>query len=247
MRIALGFIFVVSMLAMIFAPMAQANTIGITYNKVAEDTGWGAVANLNGTIAETFDTELDVQLQGGDLIKGRYSLEVGYKAFVAFQNGNIKGYTLDGLGNELDIGLKTQVKVGQFDVAVGVFGRNASAFAPRTAYSILVDENGFAEDGLPDGLDAISPPPSGLKIHAGSNLNLLLKTELEVDRWDVGVSVLPQLTGEIKAHQALVTAQTDVDITENIAVNLGGEAAFQAVDGEIEYETAALATLTLEF
>lgn len=238
---------IVCIALILVANMTEANTIGITYNKVAEDTGWGAVANLNGTIADTFDAELDVQLQGGDLIKGRYSLEVGYKAFLVFQNGNIKGYSLDGLGNELDIGVKTQVKVGQLDVAIGVFGRNASEFAPRTAYSVLVDENGFDADGLPEGLDGISPPPSGLKIHAGSNLNLLLKTEWEVDRWDVSASLLPQLTGEVKAHQALVTAKTDIEVTENIDLNLGGEVAFQSVDGEIEYETAGLATLNLEF
>jgi len=246
MRISLCLIFMV-VLAIILVGMAQANTIGITYNKVAEDTGWGAIANLNGTLTDAIDAELDVQLQSGDLIKGRYSLEVGYKAFVAFQNGNIKGYTLDGLGNELDLGLKTQVKVGRLDVAVGVFGRNASEFAPRTAYSVLVDENGFAEEGLPDGLAAISPPPTGLKIHAGSNLNLLLSTELDVDRWDVAVAVMPQLTGAIKAHQALITAQTDVDISDNISLNLGGEVALQSVDSAVEYETAGLATLNLEF
>lgn len=245
MRITLGFTFAM-VLAMIFVAMAEANTIGITYNKVAEDTGWGAIANLNGTIADTLNTELDVQLQGGDVIKGRYALEVGYKSLIVFQNGNIKGYRLDGLGNELDLGLKTQVKVGQLDVAVGVFGRNASEFAIPTAESVLL-ENGFAADALPEGLADIAPAPSGLRIYAGRNLNLLLSTELEVDRWDVGIRVLPQLTGEIKAHQALLTAQTDVALTENIDLNLGGEVAFQSVDGVLEYETAGIATLNLEF
>ena len=246
MKVALGFIFVI-MLAMICVAMSQANTVGISYSKVAEDTGWGGVANLEGVITEGVRGELDVQLQGGDIIKGRYTAEVGISGISVFHSGNIKGYSLDGLGNELDLGAKGTIKVSGLDVSVGVFGRNASEFAGRTAQSILVDENDIDADVLPAGLDAISPAPSGLKIVPGSSVNLLLETSFDVERFAIALRGMPQLTGDIKAHQLLVIANTDVPVTENISLNLGGEVAFQSVDETIEYETAALVTVDIEF
>lgn len=245
MKSLIGLMFAVLMLV-IAAGMVNANEIGFTVSQLHESVDWGLTTNLSGNVAG-LDAELDVQAQGGEIIKGRYSLEVGYKALVAFQNGNIKGYTLDGLGNELDIGLKTQVNVGGLDVAFGVLGRNASEFASRTAYSVLVDENGFAEEGLPDGLADISPPPSGLKIHAGSNLNLLLSIGFKIADLDAELRVLPQLTGETKAHQALLLLQTDYQLTDNLKLNLGADIATQLVDETIEYETATVATVSLEF
>ena len=246
MRIALGFIFV-AMQTVILIGMASANTIGITYQKVSEDVGWGGVANLQGHVTDDILAELDIQLQGGDIIKGRYTAEIGIAGISVFHAGNIKGYSLDGLGNELDLGAKGTINVSGLDVSVGVFGRNASEFAGRTAQSVLVDENGFDEEGLPPGLADISPPPSGLKIHPGSTLNFLLETSFDVDRFAVAVRAMPQLTGETKAHQALVIANTDVELTDKIRLNLGGEVAFQAVDETIEYETAAIVTVDLEF
>ena len=246
MKVALGFIFI-TMLLIICAAMVQANTIGVSYNKVAEDTGWGAIANLEGDITEGVVGELDIQLQGGDIIKGRYTAEVGISGISVFHSGNIKGYSLEGLGNELDLGAKGTINVSGLDVSVGVFGRNASEFAGRTAQSILVDENDIDEDVLPDGLEAISPDPTGLKIVPGSSVNLLLETEFDVEQFAVGVRAMPQLTGEVKAHQLLVIANTDVPITEDISLNLGGEVAFQSVEDVIEYETAALITVDIEF
>ena len=246
MKVALGFIFVI-MLAMICVAMSQANTVGISYSKVAEDTGWGGVANLEGDITEGVVGELDIQLQGGDIIKGRYTAEVGISGISVFHSGNIKGYSLDGLGNELDLGAKGTINVSGLDVSVGVFGRNASEFAGRTAQSILVDENDIDADLLPQGLDAISPAPTGLKIVPGSSVNLLLETGLDVNGVALEVRAMPQLTGDIKAHQLLVIANTDVPVTENISLNLGGEIAFQSVEDVIEYETAALVTVDIEF
>ncbi len=246
MKVALSLITVIFLL-MIAIYMAQANTIGLTYSQVIDDTGWGGVANIGGDITESVSGELDVQLQGGDIIKGRYTAEVGIAGISVFHAGNIKGYRLDGLGSELDLGAKGTININGLDVSVGVFGRNASEFAGRTAQSVLVDENGFDADGLPEGLDVISPPPTGLKIVPGSSVNLLLETGFDVDRFAIAVRALPQLTGDVKAHQALVIGHTDFPITERLGVHLGAEVAFQLHDEMINYETATILTLDYNF
>ena len=236
---------IIGLLAICIA-MANANSVGITYSQVVDDTSWGAVANLDGNITDGVDAELDLQLQGGEIIKGRYSTELKVGFLGIFHNGNIKGTSLDGLGNELDIGARGVVNIQGLDVSVGVFARNASEFAGQTAHSVLVDK-GFDEDALPAGLDTISPPPSGLKIIPGSSLNVLFGTSVDLGMFDCSLKVMPQLTGDVKAHQSLLTAQTDVKLSENIDLILGGEIVFQAVDGEIDYETSSLATLEFNF
>ncbi len=243
----LWLIVVIALICFSMSMQAAANTVGLSYSKVVDDTGWGVVANIGGNLTEQIDGELDVQLQGGDIIKGRYTAEVGISGISVFHSGNIKGYSLDGLGNELDIGAKGTVNIEDLDVSVGVFGRNASEFAGRTAQSVLVDENGFDADTLPAGLDKISPPPTGLKIVPGSSVNLLFEAQFNRAGISFTARGMPQLTGEVKAHQGLLIAQKDIDITEKVSLTLGGEVALQSHEGTIDYETAGLATLNVDF
>lgn len=242
----LGCLFVAVML-FVAVSMSQANTIGITFDKVIDDVSWGGIANLQGNLTEDVLAELDVQLQGGDQIKGRYGLEVGISAISVFHYGNIKGYSLDGIGSELDIGAKGTINIGGLDVSVGLFARNASEFAGRTAQSILVDENGFDPSGLPPGLGELSPPPTGLKIHPGASANLLLETAFDKGGIGITARLMPQVTGEDRAHQGLLIAKKSLQLTDIWNLDLGGELAFQLHDDSIDYETAAIAALTIDF
>ncbi len=240
-------LWLVILLAILIAFPVYANEIGFTISQLHEEIDWGGTANLSGTLAG-LDAELDIQAQSGDLIRGRYRGEVGLANFKVFQDGTFKGYTLDSLGRQSDIGIKGEVGVGGLNVAVGIFGRNAGEFGPPNAYGTLRDL-GYDEATLEaiGGLDTLNPAPTGLSIRGGNSLNLLLSTEFEVADLDVELRVLPQLTGEVKAHQALLLLQTDYQLTDNLKLNLGADIATQLVEDTIEYETATVATVSLEF
>ena len=181
-------------------------------------------------------------------MRGRYRLEVGTSTFKLFQDGTFKGYQLDSLGRQSDLGVKGTVEVSGLDISIGVFGRNAGEFGPPNAYDTLRDQ-GYDEAALEaiGGLDALNPAPTGLSIRGGNSLNLLLSTEFEVKGFDIEVRALPQLTGDVKAHQGLVLLQTAYELTENVSLNLGADIALQLVDETVEYETATVATVSVSF
>lgn len=253
-------IFILLLTMLLFTPITNAQlptdvsktSVSLGFDKIVDDTGWNALG-ATPIHAGKLDGYLAGILQGGNIIRGKYHAEAGINAgnfqLRAITFGTVKGYTLDMLGRESNVGIAIDTpEVKGASIRVGIFGRNAGEFGRPNARDTL-ESNGYdpnSLDGL--GLESVSPPPAGLSFKAGNSLNALVRLNTEYKGISVGVAAMPELTGEgDPAHQAIVSAHVSKELTKNINLDLGAELGLQSWQGEIERETAYFVGIGIYF
>lgn len=230
----------------------ENTSVAVNLDRIVDDTGWGVLAStplhlgvLDGYVAGI--------AQGGDIIRGKYHAEVGRPigsfGFRVYTDGTFKGYTLDGIGRQQDVGLAIDTPdVHGASIRVGLFGRNAGEFGPPNARGTLEDA-GYdpnALDGL--GLESLTPAPAGLSFKAGNSLNALVAINFDYAGVSFGVKAMPEITGEgDPAHQGIVSAHISRDLTDTLTLDLGAEVGTQLWNDEVEYETAYFIGIGVDF
>ena len=237
--------------------MLYADTdVGLSYSQVADEVGWGVTADSEFELNENLNAEVSLNGQNtGSLYQGKLVAEVGlpiggFEIAVASETKLI-GAELNTLGRDTTVGLKGTALVGEIGIIVGVFGANAGEFGSRNAHDILVEDNNFdfrQLEGL--GLEKLTAPSSHLSIKDGSRLNLRvgLETALFNDRFELGVSVRPEIgASDNPVHQLIVTGQTGLDISKSLKLVWQGELGIQTwEDGyEKQFATNFLLNFTL--
>ena len=228
--------------------------IGVNYGSIAGEDAWGITADTSNEIAGV-EINLDGTAQGGGSVTwGRWHAEAivpisvfGLKIFV---DGLFKKYEGQETGQNRDAGAAIQLPsfVEGLDIGIGVFGRNSNPFGAPNALDDLegigYNRNDF--DGL--GLENISPPPTGLSIQpSGNYLNMLIYANWDLNEdWSLKARAMPQLTGEDKVHQLILSPQVSYDLNNKVNLVIGGDIAFQTFGDMIEKELAIFTSLSLE-
>ena len=230
----------------------ENTSISLSFDRIVDDTGWGVLASTPVHIGK-IDGYLAGIAQGGDIIRGKYHAEAGFQignwGVRGITFGTVKGYSLDDLGRESNLGFAIDTpEVAGASIRIGIFGRNAGEFGSPNARGTLEDAGYDPNtlDGL--GLESISPPPAGLSFKAGNSLNALISADFDLQGVSFSVKGMPELTGEgDPAHQAIISAHISRDITDNIGLDLGAEVGFQSWQDEIEREFAYFTALSINF
>lgn len=247
-RALLIFLSVMIMLIGLSTLVAMAETeVGVTYNKVIENTGIGFVGKTSHEVKDA-EVELNVTGQYADgLVRGKYHLEVVYGYVKVYQDGVFRGYTGKKIGRQSDLGLAAHLPfLTGSGIGIGIVGRNGGKFAKPTLADIAE-----ANDIDPDKIDpvsaALTAEPTGLNIRPGSALSLIIYTDFEWRGIDIGLKGLPQITGDNRAHQFVINTNSKFDVHKGVKLNLGMDIGLQHYQKKIETETAILAALTLSF
>lgn len=234
-------------------------SIAATYTEIAGARGWGVLGAMPFEAGGVSGNFSGIAQGGGNIIRGKYHAEAGIRLsdfyIKLYTDGTFKGYAVDALGRQADIGLAVQFP--DFDIAgfqatggAGVFGRNAGEFGPPNARDDL-ENLGYDPNAL-DGrnLESLHPPPSGLSFKSGSSLNLLAYFLLVHPRgFNVSVKAMPEVAGAggNRVHQLIVTPSTSFALRENVSVALGADVGIQTFDGTIERELATVVAVKLAF
>ena len=240
------FAIMLGMFLFMSSAFAQTN-IGINYNQVGNEVGWGLNADTEFNLSDLLKVELGINGQNtGSLYQGKLVAEVGlpiggFEVAVASETSLI-GTQITALGRDTSVGLKGTALIGKIGVVVGVYGANAGEFGPRNAQDILVDDNGFDPrqfEGL--GLDAITAPSNHLSLKDGNRLNLRIGLETKIwnDRIEVGISGRPEIgANENPVHQLIVTGKTGLDVSNNLKIIWHNEFAVQTWEDGYEKQWA---------
>ena len=243
-------IFAMVLLALPSFAHAEGN-IGFTFNQVVDDRSMGFTAGYK-TDGEKVDFEVDGQLQAGEIYRGGGHAEivfglgaVGIKPFV---DVTTKGYTLEGLGSDQNIGLALTVPVGDLSFDVGVGGKSSNPWGAPNALDDLVPK-GYNEDELDAlGLRNVHPSKKGIPFKDGNSVNVFIATEFEKANIEINLKGLLEVAGEgEKAHQFNSRFQTRRKVLGTVDLTVAFEIAGQLYQNEIQYETAVFTTWGLNF
>lgn len=229
--------------------------VGGTFSNIAGEQAWGITVDTSHDAGfAVFGLDSTVQ-GGGSITWGTWHAEavfdVGPFGLKLFVDGLFKKYIGQETGQNRDAGAAIQLPpfgIEGLDVGIGVFGRNTNPFGAPNALDDLegigYNRNDF--DGL--GLENISPPPKGLSIQSpGNYLNMLVYADWEInDDWSLKVRAMPQLSGEDKVHQFIISPQVSFDVRDKLDLVLEGDLGFQTFKDVIEKEVAVIASLSLE-
>ena len=215
----------------IFLPMfAYASGIGVSFNSTPDGVVFGGTAEY-----ETERVNVEAGIAGPDFYDGQidlaYRIPVWKLELEAYQHNDFKGYSLTTLNRTNDIGIAGIVPIGNFDIAVSVFGRDQNPQSPENKY----DEN--------TGELLASTP--GLTILDQSTANLALGTSFDIRMFEVEAKGLCNLNGTI-VPQWLIATGTGGDIGPvNWMLNI--EYVGQRYDGNIEGEVSTNLTAGIDF
>ena len=243
------------MLAFSFSVFAKTN-IGGTFQSLAGETGWGGTIDTSHDLGKV-EINVDATAQGGDAITwGTYHAEAIFDVSVfgvkLFVDSRFKKYAGQEFGDNRDYGAAIQlppIGIKGLDIGIGLFGRNSNPFGRPNLYddaeAIGYNRNDY--EGL--GLENIQRPPTGLSPQPlGTFLNMLIYSNWKInDDWKVKVRAMPQLTGEEKVHQLIISPEVNFDLGDHFDLTLSGDFAFQAYEDVIERETAFTTTFSKEF
>lgn len=243
------------MLALSFSVCAKTN-VGGTFQSLASEQGWGATVDTSHDFG-SIELNADVTAQGGDAITwGTWHADVifdvsifGVKLFV---DSRFKKYAGQEFGDHRDLGAAIQlppIGIEGLAVGIGVFGRNSNPFGRPNLYddaeALGYNRNDY--EGL--GLENIQPPAKGLSpVPLGTFVNMLIYGTWEINEdWKVDVRAMPQLSGEEKVHQLIISPAVNFDLGDHFDLTLSGDFAFQTYKDGIERETAFSTTFSKKF
>lgn len=234
--------------------------IGLSLDRSVDESNAGVFGDYE-TDVGPLGLEIEGQLQSGDVYDGHLNLAVLWNlkniGFRVASDNDLKGYSLDTLGRQNNLGLDFVVPLGGsgVELSVGVFGRNGNPFEKPSALNTLLDE-GFVEDEIaPLGLADVYPKDRGIVLPDGSAAGMAIKGEFDVSRFEVGLKALLELLGEgDKVHQlrldigtggALGNTGLEWQINANIAAQ---SSAAEDSDGRvIQYETSWMSGINYPF
>ena len=240
-----------SIMLLLFAYAATANTIGFTYSQIIDDRSLGITGDYKTALANRVNFEADAQLQAGDIynakINTNFIFDISAVDLKLLIENKVKGYSLDSLGREQSLGLAFSVPVETLNFDVGIGGKNASPFGVPNAFDTLVSE-GFSESELTGkGLESLSAPLKGLPFKNGNSVNVFIATGFGVGIFDADLKGVIEILGQgDKQHQAIFNFKTggkvyDVNVTTALELSL------MSYQDDIHYETAVVTTAGFEF
>ena len=243
------FNFLVLALMLAVCSVYATTNIGISANKVIDQTSIGLTAKTEQGLGENTQFEFDTQAQyANTLIRGKYHAEIIlYEYLKLYQNGDYRGTLGQKIGTQSDLGIAIHLPVlAKSGLGIGIFGRSGGEFAKPTLADIA-EQNGIDSDKIDPMSATLTAEPTGLNIRPGQSINLLLYTDFEYKGIDIGLKFMPQLTGEDKAHQLVASTQTAFNLGSGFKLLLGGDVRLQQYQENIQYETSGTSTITLEF
>lgn len=210
--------------------LTYASGIGVSFTSTPDGVDYGGVGEW-----ETDRIDIEVALTGPDFYVGKldiaYRIPVWKLEFEAYQHNDFKGYSLMTLNRTNDLGVSTILPIGNFDVAVSVFGRDSNPQAPKNKY----DENTG---------ELLTTTP-GLTILDQSTVHLALGIEFDVQQFEIELKGLTNLHATI-IPQWLLAVGTGGDIGPiNWVFNI--EYVGQRYDGDIEGEVSTNLTAGIDF
>ena len=166
------------------------------------------------------------------------SVDVGFVRF-SFNN-NLKGFTIGSIGRENVLSLAGVYKVGDYDVAVGVFGRDGNPF--KTAYEL--------EDPT-DADSEIIETYSGIAIPEGTSWGVSLSSGFDMSRFEIDVEML--LDPNNVTHQANLGVGTGGKLWNNLDWIAKSDIAAQSHKSDtddkttLSFETSTIIGITYNF
>lgn len=158
-----------------------------------EDASWGIVGEYERGIFE-----VEGNIQSGDTYTGNVDAvltfrdSIGATGFRISLKNTFKGFSLNDIGRENDLGAAFIIPVGGVEVAAGIFGRNSNPFQP--VYEL--EDPG-------DPTSAVITKDAGITIQGGSTVLGSLEAELDVGRFEIETQGLLELLGEGEKVQQL--------------------------------------------
>ena len=240
-----------SLMLLLFAYAATANTVGFAYSQIVDDRSLGVTADYETQLADRVKFEADGQLQAGGIynakINTNFVFDIATVDLKVLIENKVKGYTLDTLGREQSVGLAFTLPVERLNFDIGIGGKNASPFGSPNAYDTLVGK-GFSETELTGkGLKSLSAALKGLPFKNGNSVNMFVVTGFGAGIFDVDVKGVVELLGDgDKQHQAILNFKTggkvyDVNVTTALELSL------MSYQDALHYESAIITTAGFDF
>ena len=240
-----------SVMLLLFAYAATANTIGFTYSQIIDDRSLGVTADYETQLTDRVDFEANGSLQAGGIYNAKintdFTFDISTVDLKVLIENKVKGYTLDTLGREQSLGLAFTVPIKCLDFDVGIGGKNASPFGSPNAYETLVGK-GFSESKLTGkGLKSLSAAPQGIPFRNGNTLNAFLSTGFGAGIFDVDVKGVIELLGEgDRMHQAILNFKTGGKVYGAL-VTTSLEIGLASYQDLIHHELATITTAGFDF
>lgn len=233
-------VYVLIIASLMLVGFVHANTIGLSYDRALNDSNYGIYGDYE-TPVSIFDFEVEGAMQGGDAYLGNLDFALTYKFLRLESNNVLKGFSIDNLGRTNDVGVSGVFNLTEeVKVSAGFFGKNGNPLAP--VYEL---EN-------PNDRDSAVLKNSGLTIKEGSTLNLALRTEFDVSRFEVGVRGLLEVAGDPeteKAHQIILDIGTSGKLLgfDDINWTIQSQISAQIYGELIEYEQQIISGVEISF
>ena len=240
-----------TIMLLLFAYAAIANSIGFTYSQIIDDRSLGATGDYQTALADRVNFEADAQVQAGDVynatINTNFIFDISTIDLKLLIANKLKGYTLDTLGRSQSLGLALTVPIDNLNVDIGIGGASASPFSAPNAYDTLTGA-GFAESDINGkGLTALTPSPKGIPFKNGSSLNAFLSTGFTKGIFDIDLKGTIELLGEgDKMHQLNSIFKTSGTIYGAL-ITTALEVGLASYQQAIHYETAVITSAGFDF
>ena len=240
-----------SLMLLLFAYAATANTIGFTYSQIIDDRSLGATGDYQTALADRVNFEADAQVQAGDVwnasINTNFIFDIAAIDLKLLIANKVKGYSLDTLGRSQSLGLALTVPIDNLNVDIGIGGASASPFSAPNAYDTLTSA-GFAESDINGkGLSALTPAPTGIPFRNGNALNAFLSTGFNKGIFDIDMKGTVELLGEgDKMHQVNTILKTSGTLYGTL-ITTALEVGLASYREKIHYETAVITSAGFDF
>lgn len=243
-------VLIVAVMLSLLCATAYAGSVGLSYSEILEDRSLGITGDYATDLTDRVAFESDAQVQIGDVYNGvlntNFVFDVSVVDLKLLISNKAKGYTLDSLGREQNVGLAFTVPINDLNIDVGVGGSNSNPFAAPSAYDTLTAA-GFAEGDLDEGLKSITPTPVGLPLGSGSALNAFVATGFTRGVFDITAKGIVQLVSEDdKIHTGVFNIKTGGKIYGMLAT-VAVEVGVATYRQEIHYETGVITSIGYEF
>ena len=239
------------LIALMFATLASANSVGVSYSQIIEDRSLGVTGDYETQLSDRVTFEANAQGQAGDVYSATlntdFTFDISAVDLKLLVQNKFKGYELATLGREQSVSLAFTLPVDSLNFDVGVGGQNANPFGDPNAFDTLTAA-GFAEADISGkGLESLSPTPQGIPLQDGSALNAFVGTGFPLGIFDVDLKGIIQLVSEDdRMHQVNTRLKTSgklgrINLTTALEIGLA------SYRDEIHYELATVTTAGIDF
>lgn len=227
-------------LVLIFSMFAQANSVGFSYSQAVDDTSWGVHGDYEKDLG-VVDFELEGQIQSGDVYVGNVDVDMTYGFIRLSSNNNLKGYELSTLGRENVLSLSAVLPVLEdYEISVGVFGRNGNPFAVHPLYDRLVTDGYTDEDLVLLGVDN-----AGIQMPEGSMWGVSVTGGFDVAMFEIDVQLLVDPKNVL--HQGNLNIGTGGELFGNFDWIAKTDIILQSYDEIIQWQNSSIIGVEYNF